>query len=141
MLLKTGNLAHAISSVTDGCPFSVQLWSSIAEHLAQAAPDVMVLVHPLDMRLESSDQKQRIVKGKQTGLSDVFTGVTAHRKHKLYARQTIDSLMNSGIAQAEFSGRVGEECCDDETYSQVSPPISELMRVALCAPDYMCCSI
>ena len=98
----------------------LQLWSSIAEHLAQAEPDVMVLVHPLDMRLESSRQKQRIVKGKQSGLSDVFTGVTAHRKHKLHARQTIESLMSSGVAQTEFSGRVGKECCDDEVYSQVT---------------------
>ena len=100
--------------------FWLQLWSSIAEHLAQEAPDVMVLVHPLDMRLESSEQKQRIVKGKQPGLSDVMTGVTAHRLHKLYARHRLESLMRSGVATTEFSGRVGEECCDDEVYSQVS---------------------
>ena len=78
-----------------------------------------MLVHPLDMRLDSPEQKQRIVKGKQSGMSDVITGVTAHRRHKLHARQSLESLMNSGVACTEFSGRVGEECCDDEVYSQV----------------------
>ena len=96
----------------------------------------MVLVHPLDMRLGSSDQKQRIVKGKQSGLSDVFTGVTAHRRHKLHARQTLESLMNSGVAHPEFSGRVGEECCDDEIYNQVGG--WHLLTCVLCPVGVEC---
>lgn len=109
---------HNVTSTVVQTP---QLWRCIAEHLAQAEPEVLMLVHPLDMRLESRSQKDRIVRGKQPGLSDVMTGVTAHRKHKLHARQTLESLMSSGLTTPQFSGRVGEACCDDEVHSQIIP--------------------
>lgn len=124
----------------------MQLWRCIAEHLAQAEPEVLMLVHPLDMRLESRSQKDRIVRGKQPGLSDVMTGVTAHRKHKLHARQTLESLMSSGLTTPQFSGRVGEACCDDEVHSQVSLAWFLLTQHQLVLPhqhplvEHMCCS-
>ena len=34
-------------------------------------------------------------------------------------RQDLETLIDSGVASEQFSGRVGDDCCEDEVYSQV----------------------
>ncbi len=45
----------------------------------------------------------------------MFSGITSQHHNRL---QDFAHLVETGVAHAEFSGRVGE-CCDEEAVSQV----------------------
>ena len=42
------------------------------------------------------------------------------RSRRGIRRQQLEDLIDSGVASTEITGRVGDDCCEDEIYSQVS---------------------
>ena len=44
---------------------------------------------------------------------------STHRRPRQLRRQDLESLIDAGVAHEQFSGRVGDDCCEDEVYAQV----------------------
>ena len=51
----------------------------------------------------------------QPGLSKSMLG----RTPRGIRQQQLEDLIDSGVASTEITGRVGDDCCDDEVYPQV----------------------
>ena len=41
------------------------------------------------------------------------------RSRRGIRQQQLEDLIDSGVASMEITGRVGDDCCEDEIYSQV----------------------
>ena len=60
----------------------LQVWQAIAEHLAKALPEVLVLVHPIHLVRDSAQQVASRQLKRRSRPSDVMTGMTAQQKRR-----------------------------------------------------------
>lgn len=108
--------------LTGGCVHA-QLWRGIAQHVAEVDPEVMVLVHPIPLdeedRAEASIHRaSQDSRASSNVLSGIASQTASAREHHLRL-QACAQLVQTGMAQTELAGRVGN-CCDGHVTSQVT---------------------
>ncbi|BDA45723.1 hypothetical protein COCOBI_07-5100 [Coccomyxa sp. Obi] len=118
--LKSNSFQH--HSVTPAVVQAPQLWQGIAEHLATSSPEVLVLIHPINM--SSSHSQQALQAAKETvkhSPTDVLTGTAVSQEPALGWQQkhaermeSCARMMQSGFSVPALSGRIGD-CCDEDS--------------------------
>ncbi|KAK9903998.1 hypothetical protein WJX75_002185 [Coccomyxa subellipsoidea] len=116
-------LHHSVPSAVVQVP---QLWQGIAEHLAEASPEVVVLIHPINMT--SSHSNRSLQAARETAKyssTDVLTGIAVGTEPALTWQQkhaermeSCARMMQSGLSIPALSGSIGD-CCDDVAKAQV----------------------
>eukprot|EP00884_Botryococcus_braunii_P008109 jgi/Botrbrau1/1729/Bobra.116_2s0071.1 len=101
-----------------------QLWRGIAEHVTSLDPEILVLVHPIPLDEEDKAEASIRRAGQQRGnMSRVLSGISSQplavREHHLRL-QACAQLVQTGMAETQLAGRVGD-CCDGDEVSQVVP--------------------
>ena len=122
----------AAATLADPAP-CWQVWQGIAEHLAQATPEVLVLVHPIHLIKDSAKRAvSRQLHRSKSSPQDIMTGVTA--------RQTSRSGLLAELLRQPQHGALrvcaGTDVCDVPPHLPKSmfPLLLSLASVARPAP-------
>lgn len=91
----------------------MQLWKGVTDYLSRSNPEVVVLVHKLNLggseRIDDS-----MLLGRFPGVENILTGITTASPSRQQQRQ-------SSSPHSVFSGKLGD-CCDEE---EAHPPKSD----------------
>lgn len=91
----------------------MQIRNSVSHTLEQREADVVLVVHRLD------ESEPEGVRRRVHSSPNVMTGITsASQPGRL---ESLAELLSSGAGQAEFSGKVGDCCDEEDVTSQVLP--------------------